>query len=440
MPVDANITTIPGGKVVGTDDNQHELARDQLKQTITNAIDHARMSQRFVAMLMVSLARADKLEALLGVPTADVMRRALKRLPAVLRPADRYIQISDEKICLILPNLKTAAQAWLAANKIRQTLEPPFSFDNSMIAVRPVIGVACFPEHAKFAEQLIVNADIANVIASSRDLALHIFQNEDNRDLDVYSGLEPMLRDALRTNLLEVHYQPQIALKTGRCTGLEALLRWNLPERGWINPSAIVRVAEANGMINTLTSWVMNTVFRNQSDWKRDGIEIDVSVNLSTVSLRENELPEIVEQCLGTWQTVPSTVTLEITETSTIGDMDQSLLVLNRLKEKGLRLSVDDFGTGHASLLYVKRFPLDELKIDKSFVQHMRASKADQRIVRSVIDLAHNFELSVVAEGVEDEATYNDLKKHGCDVAQGFHISRAVPEPDVKAWLRSRNK
>ncbi len=421
-------------------DTQHELARDELKSTVANAIDHARMSQRFMAVLMVSLARPDKLEALLGVPTSDVMRRALKRLATILRPADRFVAISDEKICVVLPNLKTGTQAWLAANKIRQTLEAPFSFENSMIVVRPVVGVACFPDHAKFAEQLIVNADISNGIAASRDLALHIFQAEDSRDVEVYSGLEAMLRDAIRANSLEVHYQPQIELKTGRCSALEALLRWNVPERGWIDPPAIIRVAEANGMINPLTSWVMNTVFRNQSEWKREGIDACVSVNLSTVSLGENELPEIVEQCLGTWQTSPASVTLEITESASISDMDQSLSVLQRLKEKGLRLSVDDFGTGNASLSYVKRFPLDELKIDKSFIQHMRASKGDQQIVRSVIDLAHHFDLSVVAEGVEDEATFNDLKKYGCDAAQGFHISKAMPEADIKTWLRQRRK
>ncbi len=436
MQSEAGNSDFSGAVAARPNGTQHELAREILKPTLANALDHARMSQRFVAVLMVTLARPDKLEALLGVPSSDVMRRALKRLPSILRPADRYVQISDDKICMLLPNLKSSTQAWLAANKIRQTLEAPFSFENSMIVVRPVIGIACFPDHAKYAEELVVNADIANAIAANRDLSLHIFQTEDRRDLDVYSGLEALLRDALRANLLEVHYQPQIDLKTGRCEAVEALLRWNVPDRGAVDPAAIVRVAEANGMINSLTSWVMNTVFRNQSEWRRDGIHVGVSVNLSTVSLGESDLPEIVEQCMGTWQIKPSDLTLEITESSTIGDMDQSLIILQRLKEKGLRLSVDDFGTGNASLSYVKRFPLDELKIDKSFVLHMRKSKGDQQIVRSVIDLAHHFELSVVAEGVEDEATYNELKKFGCDVVQGFHISKALPDQEIRAWLR----
>jgi diguanylate cyclase len=433
---DLHITIPPGD--AKAPDNPHELTRETLRSTLGNAIDHARMSQRFVAVLVVELARTDKFEALFGVPTADVMRRALKRLPAVLRPADRYLQLADDKICIVLPNLKSITQAWLAGSKIQQTLEAPFSFENSMVLVRPVTGIASFPDHATTPEELVINADIAQNIARTRDLSQHVFQPDDRRDAEIYSGLEMMLRDALRANLLEVHYQPLIAFKNGKCEGVEALLRWNTPDRGYIEPGAIIRVAEANGMIGALTGWVLNTVLRNQNEWKREGHHIGVSVNLSTVSLTDSDLPDVITQTLGTWQTEPGDLTLEITESSTIGDMDMSLGILNRLKQTGVRLSVDDFGTGYSSLSYVKRFPLDELKIDKSFVQHMRHTKGDQQIVRSVIDLAHHFELSVVAEGIEDDATYKDLKKYGCDVAQGFHISQSLTATDLRAWIRAR--
>ena len=189
-------------------------------------------------------------------------------------------------------------------------------------------------------------------------------------------------------------------------------------------------------MIGSVTTWVLSTVLRHQAEWKRLGVNLDVSVNLSTVTLAESDLPDVISQAIGTWSADPATVTLEITENATIGDADQSLAVMKRLKQMGLRLSVDDFGTGYSSLSYVKKFPLDELKIDKLFVQHMRQTKGDQQIVRSVIDLAHNFELSVVAEGVEDAATYKDLKKMGCDVAQGFLMSPALPTPKLLEWLK----
>ncbi len=415
-----------------------ELDRVALRASLANALDHARMSQRHVAALIIELSRPDRLEALLGVATADIMRRALKRLPAALRPVDRFVQLSDEKLCIFLPNLKSEAQAWLAAGKLQQTLEAPFSFDDVVINVRPIIGIALFPEHANRAEHLIVNADIAERIARSRDIAQHIFQTENRRETDAYLGLEGPLREAIRTNQLEVHYQPQVNLKTGKCHAVEGLLRWSLGDRGPIAPPAIIRIAEANGMIGSLTAWVMNTVLRHQAEWRQHGMDLATGLNFSTITLADADLPEVMSQALGTWSADPAKVTVEITESSTIGDADQSLAVMKRLKQMGLRLSVDDFGTGYSSLSYVKKFPLDELKIDKLFVQHMRLAKGDQQIVRSVIDLAHNFELSVVAEGVEDEATYKDLKKMGCDLAQGFHMSPALPAPALMEWLKGR--
>ena len=416
----------------------HGLQRSELKSALNNAIDYARMSQRFVAVLMIALVRADKLDAIIGIPTIDIMRLAMQRLPAILRSADRAVQITDEKICVMLPNLKSEAQAWLAANKIQQTLEAPFSINETPVTVRPVVGIACFPNHAANAEELIIHADIAKTVARSRDLSQYVFQPDDKRHAEVYSGFEADLRDALRSNQLEVHYQPQLNIKTGKCTAVEALLRWQLPDRGIISPPAIIQVAEASGLISSLTSWVLNTSLRHQHDWKRDGIDLDISVNISTVNLADTALPDMIAQAIGTWQADPKKLTLEITENATINDMDYSLAILQRLKDMGLRLSVDDFGTGYSSLSYVKRFPLDELKIDRLFVQHICSSKKDQQIVRSVIDLAHHFELSVVAEGVEDEATYKDLKKFGCDVAQGFLISKALPFDQLSAWLKAK--
>jgi diguanylate cyclase len=418
------------------DEASGELARTELKTTVSNAMDHARLAQRVVAVIMVVLVRPDKLDSLLGVPTTDIMRRALRRLPNSLRPADRFIQMTDEKICVVLPNLKSETQAWLAASKIQRVMEEPFSFENSVVNIRPVVGLAYFPAHAKTAEELIVNADIAKTVARSRDLAQHMFQTQDRRASETYSGLETFLREALRTNQLEVHYQPKVNLSTGKCESVEALLRWDAPDRGAVDPAVIIRVAEAHGLIGALTTWVFNTVLRHQHEWKRDGIELGVAVNLSTVTLSDTDLPDVIAQSMGTWQTAPGDVTLEITESSTIGDMDQSFAVLQRLRDMGLRLSVDDFGTGYSSLSYVRRFPINELKIDRSFVQHMLQSKQDRQIVRSVIELGHTFELTVVAEGVEDDATLRELKALGCDYGQGYCISQALPINELRTWLK----
>ena len=415
-----------------------ELQRTALKSSLTNAIDHARMAQRVVAVLIIVLARSDRLDAMLGVPTRQIMQDALLRIVAALRPADRFIQLSDEKICVILPNLRSDALPLLAAGKIQQAFESPFRIEENVLTVRPVIGIATFPAQAANADELLVHADIAEGIARSRDILHYVFQADDRRAADTYTGLNTELHEAIRTNQLEVHYQPKIELKTGRCRSVEALLRWTLPDHGAIPPPVVVRVAEGNGLIGALTEWVLNTTLRHQSEWKRQGIIIDVAVNLSTITLGDAELPGIVGQALGMWQSDPSRLTLEITEDATINDIDYSLAIMNQLKKLGVKLSVDDFGTGYSSLSYVKRFPLDELKIDKLFVQHMRNNKGDQQIVRSVIDLAHTFDLTVVAEGVEDEATLKELKRMGCDLAQGYTISPAIASVALIEWLKQR--
>ena len=437
----APISPAAGDEPAGTNQpplSEHQLSRAQLKPALANAIDYARMQQRVVAVLIVKLVRRDKLDALIGIPTIDIMRSAITRLPAILRAADRFVQISEDRICIVLPNLKTAAQAWLAANKVQQTLDEPFAIGSGAVTVRTVVGVAYFPDHAVSAEELIIHADIAKTIARSRDVAQYVFQAQDRGSAEVYSGFEAQFRDALRSNQLDIEYQPQIDFKTGECVGVEALLRWQLAERGAVPPQAIVGMAEANGMIGPLTSWIFNTVLRHQHEWRRDGIDLAVSINISGVSLSDVDLPQLIAQNLGTWQSDPRKVTIEITESATINDMDYGLDILKRLKEMGLRLSVDDFGTGHSSLSYVKRSPLDELKIDKMFVQNMCESKGDRQIVRSVIDLAHNFGLSVVAEGVEHADAYKELQMLGCDIAQGYVISYPLTEAKLRAWYSKR--
>ncbi len=410
------------------------LSRRGLITAINNSIEFARLSQRIVGLLMVQLVRPDKLEAVVGAPSAEIMKQAMLRLPSALRPADRAVAVTEEKLVILLPNLKTSAQAWLAAGKIQRTLEAAFSVDGEPISVRPVVGIAAYPEHAEFAEELIVHSDIAVGVANLRDVAQHVFQKEDRRDSDIYLGLEAPLREAVRINQLELFYQPQVDLHTGKAVSAEALLRWDAPEFGTVSPATVIRIAEASGIVGGLTTWVINTAMRQQSAWLKSGVLINLSLNLSTVNLTDEELPDAVQQALGLWNVDPSTITFEVTESATIGDSEKSTAVLVRLKELGVKLAVDDFGTGYSSLSYLKNFPLDELKIDKSFIQQLTNSVADQRIVKSIIALSHDFSLKVVAEGVEDVATVRALKALGCDLVQGYVYSPALPVNTFTDW------
>ena len=282
-----------------------ELPRTALKLALTNAIDHARMAQRGVAVLIIALARSDRLDIMLGVSSHQIMQHAIRRIAGALRPDDRFVPISDEKVCVVLPNLKSDVLPLLAAGKIHQAFEAPFSIEENLVIVHPVIGIASFPAQAATAEELLVHADIAEGIARNRDILHYVFHASDRRVADTYTGLSTELRDAIRTNQLEMYYQPKIELKTGRCHGVEALLRWTLPDQGAIPPPVAIRVAEGNGMIGALTEWVLNTTLRHQSEWKHLGVNLDVSVNLSTINLGDATLPGLIGQALGTWRADP---------------------------------------------------------------------------------------------------------------------------------------
>ena len=275
-----------------------EIDRKLLRTALTNATNHARMAQRVVAVLMLTLSRSDRLDAILGVPTRQIMQQAMRRVAGALRPDDRVVQLTDEKLCVILPNLRNEALPLLAASKIQQAFETPFSFEEHNVIVRPYIGIATFPAQAGNSEELLVHADIAKDIARSRDVLHYVFQADDRRVADTHTDLSNELRDAIRTNQLEVHYQPKFDLKSGQCRSVEALLRWTLPEHGAIPPPSIIRVAEGNGMIGVLTEWVLNTALRHQSEWKHLGTNVDVAVNLSTVTLGDGQLPDMIGQVL----------------------------------------------------------------------------------------------------------------------------------------------
>ena len=414
------------------------VTRGELITAINKSIEFARFSQRVVGLLMVQLVRPDKLEAVVGTPTAEIMKHAMRRLPGALRSVDRAVAVTEDKLVVILPNLKSTAQAWLAAGKIQRALEEGFSVDGGHIIVRPVVGIATYPEHAELAEELIVHSDIAVGIANLRDVAQHVFQQQDRRDSDIYLGLEAPLREAVRLNQLELYYQPKVDLRTGKAVSAEALLRWNAPGFGQVSPAAVIRIAEASGIVGGLTAWVVNAAMRQHAEWLKGGVSINLSLNLSTVNLSDEELPDAVKQALGLWNIDPSAITFEVSESATIGDAEKSAAALVRLKELGVKLAIDDFGTGYSSLSYLKNFPLDELKIDKVFIQQLTNSVADQRIVKSVIALSHDFGLKVVAEGVEDEATVRALKALNCDLVQGYVYSQALPAGAFMDWFAKR--
>ena len=414
---------------------RHQLSHNQLVNFLRDEIGKAGTST--TAVLIMKLKRAKRLDAIIGdTSTPSIIDYIDQRLDSLLRDADRYAHFFDEQICLFLPGLANNAQSILAATKILSELHKPFIADDSPVMLRPHIGIVNFPEFGRDAGQLLMYADIASDIAATNEQGYYVFQPDDRIETEIYSGLDIELGKAIKANELHVHYQPQVNIQTGSCVSIEALVRWTAPRQGVINPSTLINIAENAGLINTLTLWILNTALRHTATFLKAGIDIGISVNLPPKMLEDKELPQIVQQALDIWGVPASNLTLEITESLIIDDYESSLTMLSRLRELGIRLSIDDFGTGYSSLAYLKHFPVHELKIDILFIQNIHKSHRDKHLVHTIIDLAKNFDLTTVAEGVEDQETFDLLRDLGCDLVQGFLYSRALSDADFISWYR----
>jgi EAL domain-containing protein (putative c-di-GMP-specific phosphodiesterase class I) len=300
------------------------------------------------------------------------------------------------------------------------------------------IGVALCPDHGRDVNTLVQRADVAMYDAKRTQAGVATYSAE----RDPYSadrlGLLAELRHALEHDELVLHYQPKVAVDGGEVVGVEALVRWQHPTRGLLGPAEFVPLAERTGAVADLTRWVLDAALARCRTWLDAGLELPVAVNLAAANIVDVALPDAVAELLERHDVPARLLQCEISEHTVMADPVRAMEVLGRLREMGLRLSLDDFGTGHSSLAYLKRLPLDEVKIDRSFVAGMAEDEGDAVIVRSTIDLGRNLGLDVVAEGVEDEETLRELGALRCDVAQGFFLSRPLPADDVAAWLRER--
>ena len=415
-----------------------ELFRETLDQRIA---EFSAEKQEIVAVLMLETVSSHRLLGYPGYPTVDqYMAEVTGRLKPVLRAKDFIARLGRQEFGVVLPNLRSEGQAMLAANKLLSTLQAPILLESTEISPQPSLGIALFPEHGNDSQTLIRLAETACTAAKSSPDPYVIYQAHLDQSERLQRTMESELRMALRENELMLFYQPQLFLKSGIVNGAEALLRWRNSRGEFVPPNIIVDVAERCGMMTELTQWVMNTALRHSAEMRLRGIDITLSVNLAAQDLISPEFVEITDQTLRTWGVEPKKLVLEITEGSMISEVDKVHSVLTRLKEVGVEISVDDFGTGYSSLAYLKRLPLDELKIDQVFVRNMLKDRQDERIVRTIIDLAHNLQLRVVAEGVEDEATLMILKEMHCDVAQGYCLSKPKPLNEFETWWLERSK
>jgi len=387
------------------------------------------------ALLYADLDRFREINDAFGHEGGDAVLRELGTRIANEGPGtvDRVARLGVDDFAFLLPSRSDVEQARRAAEDGIQFLREPFTLSEQPVHLSASIGIAAFPEHGLSAEELLRHAEAAMFAAKQTQTRYAVY----GAALDSHSqqkiALLGDLRRALETDELTLHYQPQVDFRTNRLVGAEALLRWRHPERGMIPPLEFIPVAEETGLIHQLTPWVLKHALQQQFAWHRAGLELRLAVNVSMRNLRDPEFLRVVDALVGTSGVDSASITLEVTEAAMMLEATRTLDVLRRIRALGVNIAIDDFGTGYSSLAYLSRLPVNEVKIDRSFVMDS-AMPGPQAIVRAVIDLGKVFGLRVVAEGVKDEATWKRVRDLGCDIAQGYHFSEPLAGPDFTTW------
>jgi diguanylate cyclase (GGDEF)-like protein len=406
-------------------------------ERLDQAIASAERNHTQLAVLLMDLDHFKYVNDTLGHAIGDLILRAVtSRLEGLLkRPTDTVARLGGDEFAIVLPG-DDAVAARSVAKAILHSLEMPMIPEGHTLDVRASIGLAVYPEHGRERSILLRHADVAMYAAKRNKLGYVLW----NDDYDVYSRERLVLMNDLRRAVdhdeLTLLYQPKVSLNRVGELDAEALVRWQHPARGLVTPNEFIPFAEQTGYIWAITQWVLAHAIAQCAQWRRDGLPMNISINISAHDLMDAELPDRFVALLERHGCAAEWITLEITESAILDDPGHGLKSLERLSALGCRLAIDDYGTGYSSLAYLRHLPVRELKLDKSFVMGMMGETSDALIVRSTIDLAHKLGLSVTAEGVEDEATLEGLCALGCDVAQGFLLSLPLEASELAVWMR----
>jgi diguanylate cyclase (GGDEF)-like protein/PAS domain S-box-containing protein len=406
---------------------------------LAKALAHSRRrGARGLAILLLDLDRFQTVNDTLGHGAGDqLLRDAAARFSSVLREQDSVARLGGDEFLFLVSDIDDVESAALVAGKILAELEAPFSISGHELHLTASAGVAMFPQDGSEAAALIRDADTA----------LHRAKKQGGNRYQLYDAtmnaiafrrlvLENSLRRAFEREELRLHYQPLVSMHDGTFVGVEALIRWQHPELGLVSPAEFIPLAEETGLIVQLTHWVLRTACAQMKAWHDAGLELDsISVNVSAQRFSTANLPATVREALASAGLDGKHLCIELTESVMMEDAEQTIATMQELKELRVKISIDDFGTGYSSLSYLKRLPIDTLKIDQSFVRHMPADSDDAAIALLIISMAHNLNLSVVAEGVETEEQMESLRSQKCDVMQGYLISRPVPGAEMTQLL-----
>ncbi len=418
-----------------TDLPNRTLFRDRIKQ----AIAMAEREGGHLAVAMMDLDRFKDVNDSLGHHAGDALLVEIgRRLRGILRTSDTVARLGGDEFGVLISKPRSAQDVAVVIEKVRAALEQPVIVDGLSLPAEASIGIAMFPEHGRDVDTLLRHADVA-MYSAKEDKSGYLFYDNSRSESDpARLTLVSELRRAIEQHELVLYYQPKAALESGTVNSVEALLRWNHPTRGLVGPDEFIPLAQQTGLIKPLTLYVLEEALGQCHAWQREGMRLGVAVNLSVRNLLDAEFPEQVRRLLDQHRVDPSLLELEITESIVLSDPVRTKRVLDKLSAMGIRLSIDDFGTGYSSLAYLSHLPVDEIKIDRSFVMNMAQCDNDAVIVRSTIDLGRNLGLQVVAEGVETEQAWDELSQLGCNLAQGYYLSRPVPAAELTQWMRRR--
>ena len=409
--------------------------RDYVLELLKGHMELAAESGAEVAVMVLDLKGLGELGNSLGHDVVDAyVRRAADELRDLKDPDSDLARIEGDTFLLVLPGYG-ARRARELADHLVSRLEAGIALPDISVMVRPTVGIAVFPEHGTTRDQLLLRASIARSECSLGRRSAGIYQQGDEERRLRRMTILADLRKAVRHEELKLYYQPKVTLSDGSLCGAEALVRWDHPVLGRLSPIEFIPVAEQSGNISILSRWALTAAARDCRLWLEEGIDLAISVNLSAQDLLDRDLPMFVQSVLRNHDLEPRHLVLEITEQAVVRDFEHATSVLRRLREQGLRISIDDFGTGYSSLSQLRNLPVDELKIDRSFVTHLPESAADAAIVRASIDLAHNLGLELVAEGVETPEAWSWLQEHGAERAQGYLLSPPLPAGGFTRWI-----
>ena len=428
------------------DDSLHRATHDDLTGIPNRVLFNDRLGEALrladrqdtsVGLLLLDLDRFKEINDTLGHHQGDLLLEVVAdRLSGGVRAVDTVARLGGDEFAVLMPGVGSTADAAALAQRLLVHLQRPAALDGVVVDVRASIGVAVYPTQGTTSSELMQHADIAMYVAKRGHLGTALYDPESDHHTTERLGLLVEFREALDNDELVLHYQPKVDA-SGVVVGAEALVRWQHPRRGLLPPAEFIPMVEDSDLIQPMTDHVLRAALTHQRQWREDGLVLPVAVNVATQCLADSGLPERTFALLAEFESTPDQLLLEITESALISDPDGVIDVLSRLRAGQVRISIDDFGTGYASLAYLQTLPLDEVKIDRRFV----ADLADNRsgaIVRAIAELGLAFGLDTVAEGIEDEHTRLAVIAAGCNIAQGYHICRPIPEPQLRDWLDGR--